>query len=36
MAQALPNVLGQYSDIPMLQRAVNEASDTFNLFGNGF
>ncbi len=36
MAQALPNVFGQYSDLAPLQRAVSEAQDTFNLFGNQF
>jgi hypothetical protein len=36
MAQALPDVLGHYSDLAALQQAVIEATDTFNLFGNQF
>jgi hypothetical protein len=36
MAQALPEVFGQYSDIAALQQAISQASDTFNLFGNQF
>jgi hypothetical protein len=36
MAQALPDVFGQYSDLATLQQAVSQATDTFNLFGNQF